>query len=530
MECSKCTGDLEEWLKQMWPSALKLHPLPAGCTIDDTPELLACRYTVIEAKGKLSTQQTGPTRDAYLSQVPQNAHKCTDGSATFQAALTENKRMTQTDWPQDVRHLVFDAPSLPPALGAGDIATVWPHTPAALVQRLCSRLDIKPDTLISVSVSSAQAQAVTMSSVTHPEVAVALLPPPPGTAAATTPVLQVPDVLTVEELFSKYIDIASVPRRSCFEQLSFFSKGNPEEAEKLREISGPAGADLYASYAKKEKRNIVEILEDFKSVQVPIAFLLELLPPIAPRHFSIASSPMTEPGKVHLCMAVVQYETPFKREISGLCSNWLAKMPVGTVVHMAVRPGLLRLPPMYSAACRLATSSASTIESQAAAAKQLPLPPLILIGPGTGVAPMRGMLREIQAAKALLAGRSTQPLWDARLYFGCRKASADHLYAEEWDAMKSCGALSSYRCAFSRDGPTKVYVQTLLWEDRESIAAALQHPQCALFIAGNAKRMPTDVLAVLHKVVESAGATPAQAKAHLMAMQQSKRLVIEAWS
>ncbi len=326
----------------------------------------------------------------------------------------------------------------------------------------------------------------------------------------------------MHDLFKHFIDIAGVPRRSVFEQLSFFSKGNEEEAEKLREISGPAGADLYASYAKRERRNIVEILEDFKSIQVPVAFLLELLPPIAPRHFSIASSPALDSGKLHLCMAVVRYETPFKRSIRGLCSNWLANMSVGTELVFSVRPGLLRLPPAHRSLCTTVLAGGG---SQAPPGNTAPL---IFIGPGTGVAPMRGMLRELSAACTKLG--HVPPSWDVRLYFGCRKSAADHLYANEWQQLQASGVLSSYRCAFSRESATKVYVQTLLWEDRQSIAQALQHPQSALFIAGNAKRMPTDVLAVLHKVVEAAGATPQQAKAHLAAMQRQKRLVIEAWS
>lgn len=524
-----CAGDLEEWLKQMWDQALKLHPLPPGCAIDDSPELLACRYSLIPCVGPSSSADSaGTQRGDFLVQVPQNAHSCTDGASLFQATLKTNNRMTGHDWSQDVRHLEFEATQLPAALKAGDIASVWPQSPPQLVQRLCTRLGADPKIRI-LTVSQTSSSHAPKAGVVQSAQSPAFAQPPQGSAVPTSAVTALPSTLTVESLFSNFIDIAGVPRRSCFEQLSFFSHGNPEEAEKLREISGPAGADLYASYAKKEKRNIVEILEDFKSVQVPISFLLELLPPIAPRHFSIASSPTLDSGKLHLCMAVVQYKTPFKRNINGLCSTWLAHMTEGTQLTMCVRPGLLRLPSAYSAACTLA-ASASTAATAMQAAPPMPaqLPPFILIGPGTGVAPMRGMLRELQAAGPPSRGHSSA--WDARLYFGCRKAAEDHLYADEWQAMQASGTLAVYRAAFSRDGPTKVYVQTLLWEDREAVAAALQHPQCSLFIAGNAKRMPTDVLAVLQKIIEAAGATEMQAKAHLALMQREQRLVIEAWS
>ena len=103
------------------------------------------------------------------------------------------------------------------------------------------------------------------------------------------------------------------PKRSALEALAF-SATDEDDKEKLLELSSPEGNDLYASYCKKEGRTFVDLLEDFHSLRPPLEHLVEIIPRLAPREYSISSSP-SHHGKtvVHLTVALVQYLTPWKR-------------------------------------------------------------------------------------------------------------------------------------------------------------------------------------------------------------------------
>lgn len=98
---------------------------------------------------------------------------------------------------------------------------------------------------------------------------------------------------------------------------------------RLLELSRSEGADLFHSYCTEERRNYVEVLEDFSSVDIPLSALIDLLPPLLPRHYSIAGSCMERPQTVELCIALVQYRTRYGRSIEGVCSSWLQTLQVG---------------------------------------------------------------------------------------------------------------------------------------------------------------------------------------------------------
>ncbi|CAN0262774.1 unnamed protein product, partial [Hapterophycus canaliculatus] len=138
-----------------------------------------------------------------------------------------------------------------------------------------------------------------------------------------------PPVCTIRLLLTEVLDISGTPRRSFFEKLSLFA-GDAEEKEKLEELASPAGSDLLYEYATREKRSYVEVFGDFPSCKVPPERLLELIPRLRPRGFSIASSALETPSKLHLCMAVVSFRTPYKRLRAGVCSSWLASLTSGT--------------------------------------------------------------------------------------------------------------------------------------------------------------------------------------------------------
>lgn len=147
-------------------------------------------------------------------------------------------------------------------------------------------------------------------------------------------------------------------------------------------------------------------------------------------------------GEVHITVAIVQYNTLMKREKLGVCSNYLKNLDVAKnpVVPLWITKGSLCLP--------------SDLEK-----------PMILVGPGTGIAPFRSMSHELRARG--IKGR-------IHLFFGNRYSEKDHLYADEWSQLVEGGTLASYHSAFSRDQASKFYVQNRLAEQKAIVWSALR--------------------------------------------------------
>ena len=225
---------------------------------------------------------------------------------------------------------------------------------------------------------------------------------------------------TLRQVVTHHWDIQAVPRRYFFELLSHFTPDELER-EKLQEFNTAEGQqDLY-DYVNRPRRNILEVLHDFRHATpaIPPDYLWDLLPAIKPRSFSIASSPACSPaGRLELLVAVVTYRTVLQQPRRGLCSTWLSRLVCGARVPVRVRPGTLRLPPAPA--------------------------PLVMVGPGTGVAPFRSFL---------LGQTEPRP---ALLFFGCRNNEADFYFQHEWPGVAELEVVT----AFSRDQEDKVYINS----------------------------------------------------------------------
>jgi sulfite reductase alpha subunit-like flavoprotein len=175
---------------------------------------------------------------------------------------------------------------------------------------------------------------------------------PPSVADATHPIVadqslpdHLPQVSTIRILFSRHLDISAVPKRSFFRLLKYFAT-DEREREKLEEFSSPEGAvkcftpsrrsstyrgqgELY-EYTTRVRRTILEVLSEFRSVRLPRECIFELFPPLRPREFSIASASLAHPREVHLCIAVVDYKTKLRARRRGVCTSFLASLPIGT--------------------------------------------------------------------------------------------------------------------------------------------------------------------------------------------------------
>ena len=236
-------------------------------------------------------------------------------------------------------------------------------------------------------------------------------------------------------------------------------------------VKAPEGEEMPLRIALLRKFDLKCFLADLPPKAASAAEFAAPLRKLQPRLYSISSSPKAHPGEVHLTVAVVRYELN-GRARKGVCSTFFAdRSAADTKVPVFVH---------RSPSFKLPTDGSK---------------PIIMVGPGTGVAPFRAFLEERRAIAA--TGRN----W---LFFGDQKAVCDFLYREELEAMKQDGLLTRLDTAFSRDQSQKIYVQDRMMENAGEIWSWLQEGGY-FYVCGDAQRMAKDVDGALHKVAETAG-------------------------
>ena len=237
-------------------------------------------------------------------------------------------------------------------------------------------------------------------------------------------------------------------------------------------------------------REVIDILAAAPNFRPPPSDFISLLKPLAPRLYSISSSPKAHVNEVHLTVGIVRHET-HGRGRKGVCSTFLADRaqdPVSVPVFVQSAHGF-RLP----------------------AANDVPI---IMVGPGTGVAPFRGFLHERQAMGA--QGRN----W---LFFGEQRAASNFYYRDEFEAMVGSGLLTRLSTAFSRDQADKVYVQNRMLEEASTLWEWLEEG-AHFYVCGDALRMAKDVEAALHCVIKTAGGRSGEAaQAYVDKMRADQR-------
>ena len=222
----------------------------------------------------------------------------------------------------------------------------------------------------------------------------------------------------------------------------------------------------------------------------PLPEFMGLLKKLAPRLYSIASSPKAHPGQVHLTVSAVRYQSHGSLR-KGVASTFLAdRVGDADFVKLFIQPANNFRPP----------PNGDT--------------PMIMVGPGTGVAPFRAFLQDRQAAGA------TGKNW---LFFGDQTRAADFLYESQLTSWQKDGLLARLDLAFSRDQAEKLYVQHQMLENAGQLWAWLDNG-AHFYVCGDASRMARDVDDALHKTIESAGGkAPDQAKAFVAKLKTEKR-------
>ena len=237
-------------------------------------------------------------------------------------------------------------------------------------------------------------------------------------------------------------------------------------------------------------RGLIDLLQEYPGVIQSPEDLVNLLPRLSPRLYSISSSPLAHCGEIHTTVAVVRYSA-HNRNRGGVCSTLFAdRASIEDRLPLYIQPNKrFRLPGSADA-------------------------PMIMIGPGTGVAPFRGFLHERRTMGA--KGKN----W---LFFGERSAKTDFLYREELESMLADGHLTRLDTAFSRDQESKVYVQDRMIEQSAQFWSWLQDG-ASVYVCGDASRMAKDVHAALQTIVEKQGnMTSTAAEEYVQTLKEQHR-------
>ncbi|XP_011196040.2 NADPH-dependent diflavin oxidoreductase 1 [Zeugodacus cucurbitae] len=293
-------------------------------------------------------------------------------------------------------------------------------------------------------------------------------------------------------MLAKYIwDLSACPNQRAFELLSLNCEDEMEK-EKLEEFASIEGLDDLINYVNRPRRTILEVLQDFRysTSKLKLSILFEMFTVIQPRSFSIASMPSTT--SLDLLVAVVEYKTKMSTPRLGLCSNWLKSLPIGSTVLGVIKNGTMTLP------TELAT-------------------PIIMIGPGTGIAPFRSVIQYRKEQQ-----KSGAKIGDLIVFFGCRNKTKDYHFVDDfttWQNETSCEVF----VAFSRDQENKVYVQHLITKEKDRLSELILKKMAVILIAGSSNNMPKAVREAFIEVLDGD-------EEYLERMIKCRRYQEETWS
>ncbi|KAL3442197.1 hypothetical protein BJX65DRAFT_287295 [Aspergillus insuetus] len=500
-------GTFIPWLTSFRKHLLEKYPLPPGQ--DPIPEdvQLPPKW-VLELRDKDTITPAG--EDAQ--KAPENGTIPGESPDTYRldvdqrplhdsltATLVQNERVTpQTHW-QDVRHLsliVPDAVSYAP----GDVIAITPKNTPEDVQSLIEMMGWQD-----------QADQLVFLVPRDKTRSTSELPVPPIHSLDSHP------KLTLRELLINYLDIRAIPRRSFFSAIAHYTSYEMHK-ERLLEFTNPEYLDEFWDYTTRPRRSILEVLHEFDTVKIPWQHATSAFPILRGRQFSIASGgelKRTPEGgaRFELLIAIVKYRTVIKKIREGVCTKYIANLRPGSIMKVHLQRGGLN-------------SSVGQLVG-----------PTMLIGPGTGVAPLRSMLWEKAAIVKSYQEENPgvePPVEPTILLYGGRNRASDYFFEEEWRQLSGLVKLQVLT-AFSRDQQKKIYVQDVIKENSKLVFRLLHDKGGAVFVCGSSGRMPQAVREALTEAFQYGGHAESQqfsrreAEEYLVGMEKTGRYKQETW-
>lgn len=476
-------ASLDLWLSALW-SALGV---PESLSVDS--EKLESRFlveTVVDNNPEKSTAPQGQSqyfdslkignliRTMEENSWQENAkhdmqHEYrSKRNSLLSSTVLQNTRMTPLGHFQDVRLLTIELPC-DSHIKPGDSIGIWPKQNEQDVQIVLDRCGLRYDDTIRITYchSNQDRESSFEQSI----------------------------VAKAGNIIEGFVDIKGAPPRRTF--LRVMSQLCPDgmHKERLLHLSSAQGREDFYEYVMQEGRNLLDVLADFPCVSLHIDWILSYAPRLQCRYYSASSFSKHQSRTVDMLAALVEWKTPGRRLRKGLSSRTIASSTRGAELVVEMAQGDLKSLPLST--------------------------PLILVGPGTGIAPLRSFLQERQ--ENLREGLS--PIGPCILFFGCRDRSKDYFFEEEWKSMLSDGVLTDVIVAPSRENTSKMYVQdaidmkgSLVWEYIQNGAH--------IYVCGRAGKMPAAVETSLLQIACKVGKLPATEAKKLIGQRQH----VECWS
>ena len=309
--------------------------------------------------------------------------------------------------------------------------------------------------------------------------------------------------LTIRNLLKYHCDIMSIPRTSFFMKTWAFAtdvtrmeRGQEQlddQREKLKEFAYDQDMQELYDYCNRPRRSILEVMDDFLSVRLPWKYMLDYLPLIKPRYYSISSGP-NDPN-IELTIAIVKYRTILRKIRKGVCTDYIAHLKEGDHLRYKIQHNNLVRDNYHGR-------------------------PMILVSPGVGIAPLMSIV------KAKLSE-------DINFFFGCRFKDKDYLYQnllEEWEKEKRI----KLHPVFSRDrenSPDTKYVQDVLWKLGPEMTNLIVKENAIMCLCGASGKMPVQVRLTFIEMLKKWGdfSSDDEARKYLKQMEREDRYLQETW-
>ena len=423
--------------------------------------------------GRPEAGQTGPLYSVEL--VPgEQLSPFVDSLDAKAMRVSANRELHTKDGAQpserSTRHIELELPD-GVSYRAGDHLGVIAHNSPALVKRVAARFGFERDGHIRLRLRPGRKSFV-----------------------------PVDQTIRLSRLLGDYVELQDVATRKQIESMALHTEC-PFTRPKLLALAGDEGR--YKDAVLASRKSVIDLLEEFPACQLPFNVYLEMLPPLRPRYYSISSSPLEQERSCSITVAVVDGPARSGRgTFQGVCSNYLSRQPESQVIYAFVKD----------------TRSAFRLPED-------PRTPMIMVGPGTGLAPFRGFLQERAALKA-----QGEPVGPSLLFFGCRHPQQDFIYADELRDLAARGVTRLYTCFSRISGEKKTYVQDQILEDRDEVWRMIQGG-AVIYVCGDATRMAPDVrkaFAAIHR--DKTGADEQGADRWLHEMTEGNRYLVDVWA